>query len=157
MDEQRTHGHTDDGQISNNISSADETFVLSGANKAYQAATRNRPHWKTKRQAMRMNYMMGTATHSTWPRHARHMQMRGAGHPCSILTGFLIFSRYFICKIGDGMTKISSYAFKMRQRLSRHMLLGSILISLLSLAHSGESFNPSNYSAEIILFHFEGI
>ena len=44
-----------------------------------------------------------------------HMQMRVAGLPYFIATCFVIFSGYFICKIVNGVRKVSSHSFKMRQ------------------------------------------
>ena len=72
-----------------------------------------------------------------------YMQLRGVGHPCSILTGVLIFSRYFkifqdifkilkifsrycICKIGKGVRKASSHGFEMRPGFSAQVFSAQV-------------------------------
>ena len=70
--------------------------------------------------------------------------MRAAGHPCSTLTGFLIISRYFICKIVKGVTKIPSCAFKMRQDYLSTSYLDQFMSPLFHFAHLGDIFDPSN-------------
>ena len=82
-----------------------------------------------------------------------HVNLRGKNvtrtnekgkHPCSTLTVFLIFSRYFICKLVKGVRKISSYAFKMRQDYLSTRYFDQFISPSFRFAHSGDIYDPSN-------------
>ena len=58
-----------------------------------------------------------------------NMQMRGTS--IHVLIGFLIFSTYFICKIGTGVRKVSSHGFEIRPGyLITQITVIAIIISL---------------------------
>ena len=78
--------------------------------------------------------------------HGIIMQMRGRGFHTRFIM-FLIFSRYFICKIFH-------HRLKTRQAYSSTRCWYQLHITLVHFAHSGDILTPIT-SAGIILSHFK--